>query len=72
MKPFEEVRETVAMELRQQQAENRFYEITQNLASLAYEHPDSLDMVAKSLDRPIQEGSWFSQKGCLLYTSRCV
>lgn len=63
VKPFEEVRETVAMELRQQQAENRFYEITQNLASLAYEHPDSLDMVAKSLDRPIQESVWFSQKG---------
>ena len=62
-KPFEEVREALAKELRQQQAENRFYEITQNLANLSYEHPDSLEPAAKALDVPIQESGWFSRKG---------
>jgi hypothetical protein len=50
VKPFEEVREDVAKELRHQQAENRFYEITQTLANLSYEHPDSLEPAAKALD----------------------
>ncbi len=62
-KSFEEVRETVAKELRQQQAENRFYEITQNLANVAYEHPDSLEPAAKALNVPIQESGWFGRKG---------
>lgn len=63
VKPFEEVREIVAKELRQQQAENRFYEITQNLANLSYENRDSLDPAAKALDAPIQDSGWFSRKG---------
>lgn len=63
VKPFEEVREIVAKELRQQQAENRFYEITQNLANFSYEHPDSLESAAKALDAPIQDSGWFSRKG---------
>ncbi len=63
LKSFEEVRDTVAQELRQQQAENRFYEITQNLANLGYEHPDSLEPAAKALDAPIQDSSWFTRKG---------
>ena len=63
VKPFEEVRELIAKELRQQQAENRFYEITQNLANFSYEHPDSLEAAAKALDAPIQDSGWFSRKG---------
>ena len=53
----------MAKELRQQKAENRFYEISQNLANIAYEHPDSLEPVAKALSAPIQESGWFSRKG---------
>ena len=63
VKPFEEVREIVGKELRQQQAENRFYEITQNLANFSYEHPDSLEAAAKALDAPIQDSGWFSRQG---------
>ncbi|MFO1371017.1 MAG: SurA N-terminal domain-containing protein [Candidatus Competibacteraceae bacterium] len=63
IKPFEEVRETVAKELRQQRAESRFYEITQTLANLSYEHPDSLEPVAQALGVPIQDSGWFSRKG---------
>ena len=62
-KPFEAVRDSIAQELRQQQAENRFYEITQTLANLSYEHPDSLEPAAKALDAPIQDSGWFSRQG---------
>lgn len=61
VKPFEEVCEAVAKEFRQQQAESRFYEISQTLANLGYEHPDSLEPVAKALNVPIQESGWFSR-----------
>ncbi|HPE74300.1 MAG TPA: SurA N-terminal domain-containing protein, partial [Candidatus Competibacter sp.] len=63
VKPFEEVREDVAKELRHQQAENRFYEISQTLANLSYEHPDSLEPTAKALGMPVQESDWFSRQG---------
>ena len=63
VKPFEEVREDVAKELRHQQAENRFYEISQTLANLSYEHPDSLEPAAKALDVPVRESGWFSRQG---------
>jgi peptidyl-prolyl cis-trans isomerase D len=63
VKPFEEVREDVAKELRHQQAENRFYEISQTLANLSYEHPDSLEPAAKTLDAPVRESGWFSRQG---------
>ena len=36
---------------------------TQNLANLAYEHPDSLELPAKNLAATIQESAWFSRKG---------
>jgi peptidyl-prolyl cis-trans isomerase D len=63
VKPFEEVRESVLKELRQQQAESRFYEISQTLANLGYEHPDSLELAAQALNVPIQESDWFSRQG---------
>jgi peptidyl-prolyl cis-trans isomerase D len=63
VKPFEEVRESIAQELRQQQAENRFYEITQTLANLGYEHPDSLEPAAKALELTIQDSDWFNRQG---------
>jgi peptidyl-prolyl cis-trans isomerase D len=63
VKPFEEVRESIAQELRQQQAENRFYEITQTLANLGYEHPDSLEPAAKALELTIQDSNWFNRQG---------
>jgi peptidyl-prolyl cis-trans isomerase D len=63
VKSFEDVRDAVAHELRQQQAENRFYEITQTLANLSYEHPDSLEPAAQALGVPVQESDWFSRQG---------
>lgn len=63
VKSFEEVRDEVSRELRQQQAEGRFYEVTQNLANLSYEHPDTLELAAQSLKAPVQESDWFSRQG---------
>ncbi|MFO7641763.1 MAG: SurA N-terminal domain-containing protein [Candidatus Competibacteraceae bacterium] len=63
VQPFEEVRETVAAELRQQQAENRFYDVIQTLANLSFEHPDTLEPAARALDLKIQDSDWFDRAG---------
>ena len=63
VQPFEEVRETVAAELRQQQAENRFYDVIQTLANLSFEHPDTLEPAARALDLTIQDSDWFDRAG---------
>ena len=63
VQPFEEVRETVAAELLQQQAENRFYDVIQTLANLSFEHPDTLEPAARALDLTIQDSDWFDRAG---------
>jgi len=63
VKPFTEVREAVATALRQQKAENQFYEISQTLANVGYEHPDSLEAAAAALNAPIQDSAWFGRQG---------
>lgn len=63
-KPLAEVREEVAQELRLRKAENRFYDLSETLANLIYEHANSLEPAAQALDLKVQESPWFTrQKG---------
>ncbi|PIE83703.1 MAG: hypothetical protein CSA09_00190 [Candidatus Contendobacter odensis] len=63
VKPFEKVRKTIDADLRQQQAENQFYEIAQTLANTSYEQPDSLEPVARILNLEIQNSDWIGRSG---------
>ncbi|MGO1616512.1 MAG: SurA N-terminal domain-containing protein [Oceanisphaera sp.] len=58
--PLAEVRDVISSHLVQEQAANAFYEQEQRLAELAFEFPDSLDMVADELDLPIVTTEFFS------------
>lgn len=58
---FSEARERLADELRQEEAEKVFFEQSEPLANLAYEHPDSLDVVTKELGLEVKESEWFSR-----------
>ena len=61
---FAEVREGLTKEWRLQQAENRFYDLSEKLTNAIYEHPDSLEPAARLLDLQIGESPWFtSQNG---------
>jgi len=60
---FAEVREGLAKEWRLQQAENRFYDLSEKLTNAIYEHPDSLEPAARSLDLSISESPWFTRQG---------
>jgi peptidyl-prolyl cis-trans isomerase D len=52
-KPFSEVRAQLAASYAQKKAEDEYYALGDQLANLAYEHPDSLDAVSKQLNLPI-------------------
>ncbi|MGH8373171.1 MAG: SurA N-terminal domain-containing protein [Gammaproteobacteria bacterium] len=52
-KPFSEVRAQLAAGYAQKKAEDEYYALGDQLANLAYEHPDSLDTVSKQLNLPV-------------------
>lgn len=63
VKPFTEVEAQIRQELVSQQAAKRFYELSNQVANYAYEHPDSLKPVADKYGLKIQQSTWFSQSG---------
>ncbi len=63
VKPFPEVRDEVAKELRLRQAEAHFFDVAETLANLSHEHADSLEPAAAALKLPIKESTWFTRQG---------
>lgn len=60
---FDEVREQLLREVRNERAEQKYFDLAEQLASLTYEHPESLDEAASELDLPILESALFSRDG---------
>jgi len=63
VKPFAQVREQLATELRREQADQHFYELAEQLATLTYEHPEALLPAAEQLELKLQESDWLSREG---------
>ena len=61
MQTFETVKEKVREMYVHQHAEEKFAELRDKLADTTYEHPDSLQLAAKSLNLPIQTSELFTQ-----------
>ncbi len=62
-KPFEEVRETLAKEMREHMATERFDDLAEKLRTLSYEHPDTLQVAAEELGLPVKESQPFPRQG---------
>ena len=62
-KPYQEVRDLVAKQYRQEQAETMFTDKGEELANLAFENTDSLQTVARKMGLPIKETNFFTKKG---------
>ncbi len=60
---FEDVRDELRRELAGDEVENRFYELSNELANLAYENPDSLQPAAEALDQAVNRTDWISRDG---------
>ncbi len=64
LKPFEEVRAQVERDLKRTQAEAQFFEQVEQLANLAFEHPDNLTAAAAALDLEVKTSDFFTaEKG---------
>ena len=53
-KPFSEARAQLAADYQKKKADDEYFSQGDQLANLAYEHPDSLDTVSKQLNLPVQ------------------
>ncbi|MBI2969678.1 MAG: SurA N-terminal domain-containing protein [Gammaproteobacteria bacterium] len=58
---FENTRQEVEQDYRKAEAEKLFFELADRLATLAFEHPDSLEPAAEDLDVPIRESELFER-----------
>ncbi|GAB4299404.1 MAG: peptidylprolyl isomerase [Thiohalomonadaceae bacterium] len=62
-KPFAEVREQLLAEIRNERAEQQYYEQAEQLANLTYEHPDTLEEAARQLGLTIKQSEPFTRRG---------
>jgi peptidyl-prolyl cis-trans isomerase D len=53
-KPFSQVHDQLLAEYQKKQADDQYFALGDQLANLAYEHPDSLQTVSKQLNLPIK------------------
>ncbi|HEY5703136.1 MAG TPA: SurA N-terminal domain-containing protein [Gammaproteobacteria bacterium] len=60
---FENNREQVEADYRQQESELRFYDLADQLANLTFEHPDNLEVAASETDLPVENTQLFDRNG---------
>ena len=61
VRPFEEVRDEIADELRRQAAGRRFAELVEQFSNMVYEQPDSLEPAAEALKLEIHRTDWITR-----------
>ncbi|HEY0720229.1 MAG TPA: SurA N-terminal domain-containing protein [Gammaproteobacteria bacterium] len=62
-KPLSEVHNQIAAEIRQEQAEQKFFELAGKLGNIVYEHPDTLEEASNQLGLPLQQSPVFARSG---------
>ncbi len=63
VRPFEEVREQLLAELKKERAESAFYGQAEQFANLAFENPNSLEVLTKTLNLKSKTSELFSNIG---------
>lgn len=61
VKSFADVRKDLERDLQRQQAESQFYEQSERLANLSYEHPDTLEPAAEQLGLKLKQSDWLTR-----------
>lgn len=61
--PFEQVAEQIKQNLRQQEAEQQYFEVQQALSRVSFETPESLQPAADETGLEIQSSDWMSRDG---------
>jgi len=63
VKSFDQVKAELKKELQMEQAEQRYYDMAEQLANLTYEHPESLSLAAEELELPVKTSAFFTRNG---------
>lgn len=63
IKAFDEIKDQLQADMRRERAEQQYYDLAEQLASLAYEHPESLDEAASQIGLEIGKSEAFSRQG---------
>jgi len=63
IRPFEQVRTQLEQEIQKEHAEAVFYEKAEQFANLAFEHPDSLEVLTETLNLERKVTDWFDRTG---------
>jgi len=58
-KPFDEVRSTLEIDLKREQAKEQFYDKVETMTNLSFENPDTLTPAAEEVGIPVQTSDWF-------------
>lgn len=65
IQPFDTVKADVLQMYQMQEAERRYFDVLEQLNTLAYEHPDSLEPAADALGLKVNTSDFFSRSGGL-------
>ena len=61
IKPLAEMRDELVEKLKKEAADNALYEMSEVMATTAYENPDSLDAVAQAVSQPVKTSELFTR-----------
>ncbi|MGM0524953.1 MAG: SurA N-terminal domain-containing protein [Pseudomonadota bacterium] len=59
--PFDEVKDEVRQQLVDQQVEDRYFELQQQLAEISFEQPDTLEPAAEAIDEQVRRTDLFTR-----------
>ncbi len=62
-KPFNEVKDAIATEIRKERAEQQLFDLAEKLATYTYESPDTLEVASSQLNLPVKTSQLFSRIG---------
>ncbi|PCI60285.1 MAG: peptidylprolyl isomerase [Gammaproteobacteria bacterium] len=63
VKALSTVSEQIKTKLAKEKAQDKFFELQQQLAQVSYEYPDSLDDAASSVNGKVQTSTWLKRNG---------
>ena len=61
--PLDELRDDLRAKISNEKAQDKFFELQQELATVSFEYPDSLDDAAAAVNAEVKTSNWLSRNG---------
>ena len=63
VKPLADIKEELKIKLAKEKAQEKFFELQQQLAQVSFEYPDSLDDAAAAVNTEVKTSNWLTRAG---------